>query len=231
MKLIAIILGLLTLLVIITMGAYAFIPDVADPALSKLEALFLSTDFSGEASFINVSIDLSDLKGVIGNIAENATPSFNLNVILIIVGIFLMLTAFSHRWWCTIVQLFFIPASGFLAAQVVESFKVLADSSSTSWGAAGSCFWPLMVVFIVLFICAFINVYHTFRKDSDGESFGTFLVGLIISAIVAFIFSLLCAGVTLLLLGTGWAGVIWIIFTIAAIISLLITVLTLLLDD
>ena len=226
----AIAVAIVLVLIILFVLGYAFLPDIFDPAVARLRDLFSSIPPINiqDSQFINFNMDLElpkiefNFDNIVGG-AEGVSPTFHLSGWMIILGIIAMIVACLHPIAGAIVDVVFCVIGGFLSAQTVSIYKDLVANGTTTWKAAGSCFWPLFAIFIIVFLCGLISVIQTFFNDKTTiiKIIGAILLSVIVSAVASLVATLL----VLLVLGLGWAGGIYLFLGLAIALSALLALL------
>lgn len=164
------------------------------------------------------------------------TPVFSINIIAGIIFVALMVLSCFFAPISSVTSILVNIFGWIISFRIVDSYKYLVNQGSTSWQAAGSCFWILTILYTVLLFNGLIGFTGVIAKKVDineknAIELSEFCLCVIGSAFLSFVFALFFNLFNWLIMGLGWAGCLFIGMVVIGLIVIILEILDLIFSN
>ena len=223
-----------TILLLVFFGSYLVKPESTTEFLNTLPSwlggVVDAFEVEGEeATEFNVGSFFENLKIPSYSFAVEGCPTPVISINLVVIILFFI---------ATIVSFFVAPVSlittivanviAWIASiRLIGAYQYVVAEGVSTWDAAGYCFWPMVVMIMILLFSA-CDEWVDVIAGLDNQKFVSeyFLYSAIFAA-AAFVVSLIFSGLSWLAMGLGWGGMLYVLLVIVGIVGAILEMLLL----
>lgn len=232
-KITAVILILCTVALLVFFGAYAFAPESTESFISGmpsflggiLKALTFSEPESALA--IGTVFEKVGIPSYTLSLADGTVPVLSVNLAAIILFVILLFISNFLKPLSLITTLTVDIVGGITALGIIEGYERVVAGGGSAWSAASSCFFPMFILLAVLLFSGcdqWVDVLAGLDERRHISEYFSYSAGfLFVAAVVAFALT----AIAWLLMGLGWAGLVFVAFFLICVLSIIMESITL----
>ena len=226
-KITAVILIVFSLIMLVFFGAYLISPESITqffenmPAWMNAALDILSMDNAVDATLtLGSFFERFDIPSYSFGLA-GAAPVISVNLVVIILFIALTIVSYIVPPISLITTLGANLVGCITAIRMIGAFNAERAQGGSTWALASSCFWPLLLMFVVLLFSGCDQWVDVFAGLDERRRVSEYLLYSSIFAVIAFVVSFVLSALAWLIMGIGWAGFVFVavaLITVADII-------------
>ena len=203
------------------------VPTLANMVSDLSHAQFVNINAGNLTVNINNSFELPSLELPQIDFDPNAIvmPTFSVSILLILGAALLIILSSISPVISVITTAIFCVVEFKVAMQTIDVYKAMVAQGSTTWQAAGACFGTVFLILLIVAANGLLGFCGNISKAVFDNFLGAVICSLITAVIGGGLLSVAVAGITTLILGFGWAGIIILMFILVALFSILFDIL------
>ena len=219
---------LITVLLLVFFGAYAFAPEATNGFVQDMPEWLgnifgaLTADEGEVALSIGAFFENVGIPSYSFRVAGSDTPVLVVNLAVIIIFVVLLIASNFIKPLSLITTLAADVAAGVTAIGIIDGYNRVVASGVSTWSAASSCFLPIFTLLAVLFFSGcdqWIDVFAGLdERRHISEYFSYSLAFIVIAVVVALVLAIL----SWLIMGFGWAGFVFVSFFLICVLSIIL---------
>lgn len=232
-KITAVLLILCTVALLVFFGAYTFAPEATASFVSGLPSFFggileaLTFSEPESALAIGTVFEKIGIPSYSFSLLDGEVPILSVNLVAIILFVVLLIVSNFFKPLSLITTLTVDIVGGITALGIIEGYERVVAGGGSSWSAASSCFFPMFILLAVLLFSGcdqWVDVLAGFDERRHISEYFSYSAGfLFVSAVIAFALT----AIAWLLMGLGWAGLVFVAFFLICVLSIIMESITL----